>query len=172
MLSVLEYLDRAGSSPFAAWSLPLGWVKPHAFRRRLQEARAQREAGGLRGVSQYERAWRVVRIGSGHLASVDFSRPISPRLQARVSDFRSVDAAAAAKVTTALRRLELGNVSNVKGVGSGVFEYRIDFGPGYRVYFGKDGDRLVILLGGGTKKRQQHDISAAIANWENYKRRK
>src|SRR5713226_5826341 len=86
MLSVLEYLDRAGSSPFAAWSLPLGWVKPHAFRRRLQEARAQREAGGLRGVSQYERAWRVVRIGSGHLASVDFSRPISPRLQARVSD--------------------------------------------------------------------------------------
>src|SRR5260370_6983025 len=80
MLSVLEYLDRAGSSPFAAWSLPLGWVKPHAFRRRLQEARAQREAGGLRGVSQYERAWRVVRIGSGHLASVDFSRPISPRL--------------------------------------------------------------------------------------------
>src|SRR6266852_637540 len=87
MLSVLEYLDRAGSSPFAAWSLPLGWVKPHAFRRRLQEARAQREAGGLRGVSQYERAWRVVRIGSGHLASVDFSRPISPRLQARVSDW-------------------------------------------------------------------------------------
>src|SRR5216684_2702413 len=86
MLSVLEYLDRAGSSPFAAWSLPLGWVKPHAFRRRLQEARAQREAGGLRGVSQYERAWRVVRIGSGHLASVDFSRPLSPRLQARVSD--------------------------------------------------------------------------------------
>jgi putative component of toxin-antitoxin plasmid stabilization module len=47
--------------------------------------------------------------------------------------------------------LELGNFSNVKGVGAGVFEYRIDFGPGYRVYFGKDGDALVILLGGGRK---------------------
>jgi putative addiction module killer protein len=62
------------------------------------------------------------------------------------------DATAAAKITTSVRRLELGNFSNVKGVGAGVFEYRIDFGPGYRVYFGKDGDALVILLGGGTKK--------------------
>jgi putative addiction module killer protein len=65
-----------------------------------------------------------------------------------------------------------GNFSNVKGVGSGLFEYKIDFGPGYRVYFGKDGDRLVILLGGGAKKRQQHDISAALAHWLEYKRRK
>ncbi len=86
--------------------------------------------------------------------------------------FDRLNPEAAAKVATALTRLALGNVSNVKGVGSGVFEFRIDFGPGYRVYFGKDGERLVILLGGGTKKRQQHDISAAIANWENYKRRK
>jgi len=53
-----------------------------------------------------------------------------------------------------------------------VFELRIDFGPGYRVYFGKDGERLIILLGGGTKKRQQQDISAAIAKWEDYKRSK
>jgi hypothetical protein len=51
-------------------------------------------------------------------------------------------------------------------------EFRIDFGPGYRVYFGKDGERLVILLAGGTKKRQQYDIGGAIANWEDYKRRK
>ncbi len=51
-----------------------------------------------------------------------------------------LDAAAAAKVTTAVRRMELGNFSNVKGVGAGVLEYRIDFGPGYRIYFGKDGD--------------------------------
>ena len=104
-LSVLEYLDRAGSSPFAAW-------------------------------------------------------------------FRSLDAAAAAKVTTALRRLELGNLSNVKGVGGGVFEYRIDFGPGYRVYFGKDGDAVVILLGGGTKKRQDRDIATAHDRWADYKKRK
>ena len=82
------------------------------------------------------------------------------------------NAQAAAKVATALTRLTAGNFSNVKGVGSGVFEYRIDFGPGYRVYFGKDGERLVILLGGGTKKRQQQDISAATANWLDYKRRK
>jgi putative addiction module killer protein len=105
VLSVLEYLDGAGSSPFAAW-------------------------------------------------------------------FRTLDAMAAAKVTTALQRLELGNFSNVKGVGVGVFEYRIDFGPGYRLYFGKDGDTVVILLGGGTKKRQDNDIAAAHERWADYKKRK
>ena len=57
-------------------------------------------------------------------------------------------------------------------VGAGVYEFRIDFGPGYRIYFGKDGDRLVILLAGGTKKRQDADIAAAKANWRDYKRRK
>jgi putative addiction module killer protein len=71
-----------------------------------------------------------------------------------------------------LVRLQHSNFSNVKGVGSGVFEYRIDFGPGYRVYFGKDGDALVILLGGGTKKHQQRDIESAKTLWEAYKRRK
>ena len=50
--------------------------------------------------------------------------------------------------------MEQGNFSKVKGVGSGVFEYMIDFGPGYRIYFGRDGGQLVILLAGGTKKRQ------------------
>jgi len=63
--------------------------------------------------------------------------------------------AAAAKVTTAVHRVKRGNFSNVKGVGVGVYEYRIDFGPGYRIYFGKDGDRLVILLAGGAKKRRK-----------------
>ena len=86
--------------------------------------------------------------------------------------FNRLNAQAAAKVTTALTRLGQGNFSNVKGVGSGVFESRIDFGPGYRVYFGKDGERLVILLGGGTKKRQQQDIETAIDRWQDYKRRK
>jgi putative addiction module killer protein len=83
-----------------------------------------------------------------------------------------LDGAAAAKVTIALTRMEQGNLSMVKGVGSGVFEYKIDFGPGYRIYFGKDGDRLVILVGGGTKKRQQKDIVAAQECWAAYKRRK
>ena len=86
--------------------------------------------------------------------------------------FDSLNAQAAAKVATAMARLAGGNFSNVKGVGSGVFEYRIDFGPGYRVYFGKDGERLVILLGGGVKKRQQRDINEAIDKWQDYKQRK
>jgi putative addiction module killer protein len=86
--------------------------------------------------------------------------------------FDSLDVNAATKVAIGLARLANGNFSNVKGVGSGVFEYRIDFGPGYRIYFGKDGERLVILLGGGTKKRQQDDIAAAIESWQEYKRRK
>jgi putative addiction module killer protein len=86
--------------------------------------------------------------------------------------FNRLNAEAAAKVATALTRLAGGNFSNVKGVGSGVSECRIDFGPGYRVYFGKDGERLVILLGGGTKKRQQRDITDAIARWQDYKIRK
>jgi putative addiction module killer protein len=104
-VTILEYLDRDGSSPFAGW-------------------------------------------------------------------FATLDASAAAKVTTAIRRLELGNFSNVKGVGAGVFEYRIDFGPGYRIYFGKDGDAIVILLAGGTKKRQDRDIASAHARWADYKHRK
>jgi len=86
--------------------------------------------------------------------------------------FDGLHAPAAAKVTTAITRLAGGNFSTVKGIGSGVFECRIDFGPGYRVYFGKDGESLVILLGGGSKKRQQRDINDAIANWQDYKQRK
>lgn len=105
MLEVREYLDRAGRSPFAAWSDGLN-----------------REA--------------------------------------------------AAKVAAALARIHQGNLSNAKGVAAGVYEYRIDFGPGYRIYFGKEGDRLVILVGGGTKKRQQNDISLALERWEDYKQRR
>ena len=86
--------------------------------------------------------------------------------------FEDLDPTGAAKVTVALARLEQGNTSNVKGVGSGVSELRIDFGPGYRAYFGKDGESLVILVGGGTKKRQQRDIAAAQAHWWTYKDRK
>ncbi|MCY3873312.1 MAG: hypothetical protein OXF88_03345 [Rhodobacteraceae bacterium] len=76
------------------------------------------------------------------------------------------------KATTALARMEQGNFSNVKGVGAGILEYRIDFGPGYRSYFGKDGATLVVLLGGGTKARQQRDIVAARNCWQEYKWRK
>lgn len=81
-------------------------------------------------------------------------------------------AQAAAKVTIAITRIGQGHTPNVKGAGGGVVEYKIDFCRGYRVYFGKDGDRLVILLGGGTKKRQKGDIEAALDHWQDYKRRK
>ncbi len=72
----------------------------------------------------------------------------------------------------AITRLGSGNFSSVKGVGAGVFECRIDFGPGYRVYFGKEGDLPLILLAGGTKKRQQLDIETAHRRWNEYKNRK
>lgn len=86
--------------------------------------------------------------------------------------FRRIEARAAAKVTVTLARLEAGNLSSTKTVGGGVLEYRIDYGPGYRVYFGRDGETLVILLAGGTKQRQQRDIEDAHARWLDYKRRK
>jgi putative addiction module killer protein len=96
----------------------------------------------------------------------------TPAKNASPSGSRGLDAIAAAKVTIALTRIERGNLSNAKGVGKGVLEYKIDFGPGYRIYFGKDGERLVILIGGGTKKWQGNDIAAAQACWADYKRRK
>jgi putative addiction module killer protein len=83
-----------------------------------------------------------------------------------------LNAPAAANVATSLVRMEQGNLSNTKGVGAGVFECRIDFGPGCRVYFGRDGRTLIILLGGGTKKCQQKDVEQAKAIWKEYKRRK
>ena len=86
--------------------------------------------------------------------------------------FDQLNAQAAAKVATAVARMAQGNFSNVKAVGAGVQEFRIDFGPGYRIYFGREGDRVVILLGGGTKKRQQRDIREAQNLWTDYRRRR
>lgn len=83
--------------------------------------------------------------------------------------FDKLNAPAAAKVSTALARIECGNWSNVKGVGAGAYECRVDFGPGYRIYFGKDGDRIVILLAGGSKQRQQRDIENAQQRWSAYR---
>ena len=61
---------------------------------------------------------------------------------------------------------------DVKGVGEGVLEYKIDFGPGYRIYFGRQGNQFIILLAGGTKKRQNADIRMAQRRWAEYRRRK
>jgi putative addiction module killer protein len=86
--------------------------------------------------------------------------------------FADLEPVARAKITRAVARMEQGNLSNVKSVGEGVLEFRIDFGPGYRIYFGRDGETLVILLSGGTKKRQQRDIDAAHSYWQDFKRTK
>ena len=85
--------------------------------------------------------------------------------------YEGLDAVTAAKVRVALSRLELGNHSNVAWF-HGIGEYKIDWGPGLRVYLARDGLRLIILIGGGTKRRQQKDIEKAVSLWEDFKRRK
>ena len=86
--------------------------------------------------------------------------------------FGSLDRHAARRVAIAIGRIENGNLSNVASVGEGVLEYRINFGPGYRIYFGRDGNSLIILVGGGTKVRQQTDIEVAKNRWRRYRQRK
>lgn len=85
--------------------------------------------------------------------------------------FEGLDAQAAAKVATAEYRMSMGNTSNIKWF-EGIGEYRIDWGPGYRIYLARDGEELIILFGGGVKKRQQADIDNAKVLREEYKRRK
>jgi putative addiction module killer protein len=89
--------------------------------------------------------------------------------------YSSVSAAAAAKIAGAITRLRAGNTADSKSVGKGVSELRINWGPGYRLYYGWDGDKLVILLSGGAKKpkkQQSADIDKAQGFWADYKNRK
>ncbi|KTC64945.1 Addiction module killer protein HI1419 (plasmid) [Legionella adelaidensis] len=86
--------------------------------------------------------------------------------------FNKLDSVAAAKIATALYRMELGNFSNIKSLGDGIYENKIHFGPGYRIYFGQEGEELIILVGGGTKKQQSKDIQIAKELWKEYKRLK
>lgn len=83
--------------------------------------------------------------------------------------FDGLDAVTAERVDRYLLRLEAGNFGAAKVLREGVFELRLDFGPGYRVCFGRDGRRLIILLGGGSKRRQDADIAAAVARWKRYR---
>ncbi len=106
----------------------------------------------------------------GHVEVLEYLAPAGRSPYAEWFD--SLNAPAAAKVAVALARMSQGSLSNVKGVGGGVHEYRIDFGPGYRIYLAKDGDRMILLLGGGTKKRQQKDIENARRRWQDYRQRK
>lgn len=85
--------------------------------------------------------------------------------------FDSLDPLSAAKVTTAKLRLELGNTSSVKWF-AGMGECVIDWGPGYRIYLARDGESLIVLFGGGTKRGQQRDIDQAKALLAEYKARK
>jgi len=86
--------------------------------------------------------------------------------------FARLDHAAAARVDRCIRRLEAGNFGAAKALRGGVNELRLNFGPGYRVYYGIDGQTLVILLGGGDKRRQTADIAAALQRWEQYEKAK
>jgi putative addiction module killer protein len=84
--------------------------------------------------------------------------------------FDSLDAVAAAKVRVYITRVELGNYSNVEPIGDGLSEIKIDYGPGYRVYFRKEKEILLLLLGGSSKKGQQKAIDAAKLAWKSYDR--
>jgi putative addiction module killer protein len=86
--------------------------------------------------------------------------------------FDNLDTQTALKIRTILARIETGNLGDVKSVGGGVSERRIDHGPGYRLYFGMDRQTLIILLLGGTKQRQSKDIADAKIMWNDYKSRK
>ena len=85
--------------------------------------------------------------------------------------FDSLEAQGAAKVAVAVARIEQGNLSNVEWF-RGIGEYKIDWGPGLRIYLAREGLTIIVLIGGGTKRRQQHDIDRAVASWEDYKRRR
>ena len=82
------------------------------------------------------------------------------------------DQRARQKIQVRILRIRLGNFGETRSVGSGVQELKIDYGPGYRVYFGQDGDYLVILLCGGDKSTQDEDIKEAKQYWTSYKREK
>ena len=84
----------------------------------------------------------------------------------------SLDAVTRARIEKYIRRLEFGNFGAAKVLQEGVSELKLDFGPGYRVYFGRDGKTIIILLGGGSKRRQSADIAAAIERWTRYKQLK
>ncbi len=83
--------------------------------------------------------------------------------------FAGLDKTVRARILCQLTRMEDGNFGDSKSVGGGVLELRIHFGAGYRVYYGRDGDTIIILLGGGSKRRQSADIEAAKARWAKYR---
>ena len=75
------------------------------------------------------------------------------------------------KIAQRLNRISLGNLGDYRSVGEGVYELRIDYGSGYRIYFGQIGTNTILLLGGGDKKTQTKDIQLAKKHWKDYRRR-
>lgn len=82
------------------------------------------------------------------------------------------DVKARAKIRIRINRIRLGNFGDCKSVGSGVSEIRIDYGPGYRIYFGRVGEKIVLLLCAGTKRNQGKEIKLAKEYWYDYKKGK
>jgi putative addiction module killer protein len=78
---------------------------------------------------------------------------------------------AKAKVLVRINRMAQGNYGDCKPIASGVWELRVDWGPGYRVYYAESGKEIVILLAGGSKKSQQSDIDSAVERWVEWKQR-
>ena len=75
-------------------------------------------------------------------------------------------------VDNAIARMRLGNLGDHESLGGGLMERRIHSGPSHRIYFGREGAQLILLLGGGTKRRQQRDVDRASERWTDYKRRR
>lgn len=83
---------------------------------------------------------------------------------------KSLDLRVQARIQSRVLRFEAGNLGDHKSVGGGVWEARLDFGPGYRLYFGKDGFSMILLLMGGDKASQSKDIRAAQSHWTDYRK--
>ena len=79
-----------------------------------------------------------------------------------------LDTSARARIQARVLRFETGNMGDHKSIGSGVWEARVAFGPGYRIYFGKVGSKVVVLLCGGDKGSQRKDITRARRHWADY----
>ena len=81
------------------------------------------------------------------------------------------DVAARARIRIRLDRVRLGNLGDSRSVGDGVHELKVDYGPGYRIYFAREGERIILLLMGGVKSKQARDIDKAISYMKDWKGR-
>jgi len=102
---------------------------------------------------------QVYRTDQGKIPFIDWLEDIS-------------DTRTKQKIQVSIDRIALGNLGKTRSLGEGIHEIKINYGPGYRVYFGREGDSLVILLCGGDKSRQNEDIKKAKKYWKDFKRKR